>query len=240
MLSEKQQSSETLRKIEEKVDRLSSVLQELSNYSEESQDKKVATLSEKNVKEIVEAALRRYNADKVGIADFALESSGAQIHDSFHSETYDVGAARVILFGLPLWLDVKSPRVILQPDNSPGNCWAFKGQSGYVVIKLSKIITPTAFTLEHIPKVLSPTIDRTIPSAPKLFQVLGWKDDSGKEKILYGNYEFNSDDDFLQTFKVQNIKDLIPVQYIEFQVLSNHGNKEYTCVYRFRVHGNPQ
>ena len=40
--------------------------------------------------------------------------SGAQIHDQHHSETYDDGAARVVLFGVPLWLDVKPPRVILQ------------------------------------------------------------------------------------------------------------------------------
>ena len=39
---------------------------------------------------------------------------GAQIHNSHHSDTYDVGAARVVVFGVPLWLDVKPPRVILQ------------------------------------------------------------------------------------------------------------------------------
>ena len=27
--------------------------------------------------------------------------------------------------------------------------------------------------------------------------------------------------------------------YIELRVLNNHGNKEYTCLYRFRVHGVP-
>ena len=51
--------------------------------------------------------------------DYLLNSNmctctGAQIHGQYHSETYDVGAARVVVFGVPLWLDVKPPRVILQ------------------------------------------------------------------------------------------------------------------------------
>ncbi|XP_028395376.1 SUN domain-containing protein 1-like [Dendronephthya gigantea] len=231
-------SSETLRKIEEKVDRLSTVLQALANHSDSPSDNK-SLLSEKAVQDIVQAALQRYNADKVGMADFALESSGAQIHDPYHSETYDVGAARVVVFGVPLWLDVKHPRVILQSDNSPGNCWAFKGQQGYVVIKLSKILTPTAFSLEHIPKLLSPTGDGRIPSAPKEFTVWAWKDPIGNERVQLGNYIFDSDGDFLQTFEVQFVKDTIAVQYVELRILSNHGNPEYTCIYRFRVHGNP-
>jgi 23S rRNA maturation-related 3'-5' exoribonuclease YhaM len=27
------------------------------------------------------------------------------------------------------------------------------------------------------------------------------------------------------------------VQYVRLAVTSNHGNEEYTCIYRFRVHG---
>lgn len=29
------------------------------------------------------------------------------------------------------------------------------------------------------------------------------------------------------------------VRYVEFRFISNHGNKDYTCVYRLRVHGRP-
>lgn len=56
-----------------------------------------------------------------------------------------------------------------QPDIYPGNCWAFKGSQGYLVVRLSMTICPTAFTLEHIPKALSPT--GSITSAPKDFAV---------------------------------------------------------------------
>ena len=51
----------------------------------------------------------------------------------------------------------------------PGNCWAFRGSQGYLVVRLSMKIQPSAFTLEHIPKTLSPT--GNITSAPKDFAV---------------------------------------------------------------------
>lgn len=56
-----------------------------------------------------------------------------------------------------------------QPDVHPGNCWAFKGSTGYLVIRLCVKIVPTAFSLEHIPKALSPT--GNITSAPRNFTV---------------------------------------------------------------------
>lgn len=57
----------------------------------------------------------------------------------------------------------------LQPDVYPGNCWAFKGSQGYLVIRLSLRIRPVSFCLEHIPKALSPT--GNITSAPRNFTV---------------------------------------------------------------------
>lgn len=56
-----------------------------------------------------------------------------------------------------------------QPDVYPGNCWAFKGSQGYLVIRLSLRILPTSFCVEHIPKALSPT--GNITSAPRNFTV---------------------------------------------------------------------
>lgn len=51
----------------------------------------------------------------------------------------------------------------------PGNCWAFKGSHGYLVIRLSLKVLPTSFCLEHIPKSLSPS--GNITSAPRRFAV---------------------------------------------------------------------
>lgn len=52
----------------------------------------------------------------------------------------------------------------------PGECWAFEGSVGDVVIKLAVPAIVTGFTLEHIPKSVSRY--QNIDSAPKHFQVL--------------------------------------------------------------------
>ena len=57
----------------------------------------------------------------------------------------------------------------LQPDVHPGNCWAFQGPQGFAVVRLSARIRPSAVTLEHVPKALSP--NSTISSAPKDFAI---------------------------------------------------------------------
>ncbi|XP_015686171.1 SUN domain-containing protein 2-like, partial [Protobothrops mucrosquamatus] len=117
------------------------------------------------VHHIVNDALKRYSEDRIGMVDYALESGGASVISTRCSETYETKTALLSLFGIPLWYHSQSPRVILQPDVYPGNCWAFQGSQGFAVIRLSSRIHPTAVTLEHISKSLSPR--GTIPSAPK-------------------------------------------------------------------------
>lgn len=41
-------------------------------------------------------------------------SVGGQIHSSYHSATFANGAPQVLVFGVPLWYDVKTPRVVIQ------------------------------------------------------------------------------------------------------------------------------
>jgi SUN domain-containing protein 1/2 len=118
----------------------------------------------------------------------------------------------------------------------PGECWPFKGANGFLVIQLSTPVGPSMFSLEHIPRTMSPAGD--ISSAPKNFRVLGLMFEKDPEPFLFGEYEYRSEDDPLQYFPVMNSS---PTKYpiIELQILSNHGNVHYTCLYRFRVHGKP-
>ena len=51
-----------------------------------------------------------------------------------------------------------------------GECWPFKGAMGFIVIRLSVPIRPTSFTMEHLPKHMSP--DGRSLSAPSKFTVL--------------------------------------------------------------------
>uniref|UniRef100_A0A3P8RHP0 SUN domain-containing protein n=1 Tax=Astatotilapia calliptera TaxID=8154 RepID=A0A3P8RHP0_ASTCA len=157
-------------------------------------------LTEEQVKLIVQNALKLYSQDRTGQVDYALESGGGSILSTRCSETYETKTALMSLFGLPLWYFSQSPRVVIQPDVYPGNCWAFKGSQGYLVIRLSLRILPTSFAVEHIPKTLSPT--GNITSAPRNFTVFGLDDEYQEEGKLLGHYTYQDDGESLQIFPV--------------------------------------
>lgn len=69
---------------------------------------------------------------------FCYDNSGASVNAPYHSETCDVGAPIIKVFGLPLWQDPRSPRNVIQPSTSPGNCWPMKGNAGYIVFKVKR------------------------------------------------------------------------------------------------------
>ncbi|XP_048043842.1 SUN domain-containing protein 1 isoform X2 [Megalobrama amblycephala] len=195
-----------------------------------------AGMSEEQVQLIVQHALKLYSEDRTGQVDYALESGGGSILSTRCSETYETKTALMSLFGIPLWYFSQSPRAVIQPDMYPGNCWAFKGSQGYLVIRLSLSVIPTSFCLEHIPKSLSPS--GNISSAPRRFSVYGLDDEYQEEGKLLGDYTYQEDGESLQIFPVMEKNDKA-FQIIEMRVLSNWGHPEYTCLYRFRVHGKP-
>ncbi|XP_078019529.1 SUN domain-containing protein 1-like isoform X11 [Epinephelus lanceolatus] len=195
-----------------------------------------APVTQEDVHVIVKNALRLFSQDQTGLADYALESGGGSILSTRCSETYETKAALLSLFGFPLWYFSQSPRAVIQPEVHPGNCWAFRGSTGFLVIRLSMTILPTAFSLEHIPKTLAPS--GALHSAPQDFSVYGLDDESQERGKLLGTYTYDEDGEALQTYAVAEENDQ-PFQIIEVKVLSNWGHQEYTCMYRFRVHGTP-
>ncbi|XP_040607179.1 SUN domain-containing protein 1 isoform X8 [Mesocricetus auratus] len=196
----------------------------------------VSGITEAQAHIIVNNALKLYSQDKTGMVDFALESGGGSILSTRCSETYETKTALLSLFGIPLWYFSQSPRVVIQPDIYPGNCWAFKGSQGYLVVRLSMRIYPTTFTMEHIPKTLSPT--GNISSAPRDFAVYGLETEYQEEGQPLGQFTYDQEGDSLQMFHTLERPDQA-FQIVELRVLSNWGHPEYTCLYRFRVHGEP-
>ncbi|XP_077979458.1 SUN domain-containing protein 1-like [Glandiceps talaboti] len=168
------------------------------------------------------------------MVDYALESAGGSVINTRCSETHKSKTALLSIFGIPLWYAENSPRTAIQPDIQPGNCWAFKGTQGYLVIQLSGVVKPTSFSLEHIPKSLSP--NGNIDSAPREFSVWGLDDEFQHEGTHLGSYTYEDEGAPLQFFPVTNPE---PGAYpiIELKINSNYGNLEFTCLYRFRVHG---
>jgi len=51
----------------------------------------------------------------------------------------------------------------------PGDCWAFAGSQGFLVVRLSHVIYVKGFSYEHVPAALLPT--GQIDSAPRNFTV---------------------------------------------------------------------
>ncbi|XP_068280257.1 SUN domain-containing protein 1-like isoform X5 [Nyctibius grandis] len=199
-------------------------------------DAGISCITKAQAQIIVNNALKLYSQDKIAMVDFALESGGGSILSTRCSETFETRTALISLFGIPLWYFSQSPRVVIQPDMYPGNCWAFKGSQGYLVVKLSMKIYPTAFTVEHIPKSLSPT--GNITSAPRNFSVYGLDDEYQEGGKLLGQYVYDEGGEPLQMFPVME-KSENAFQIVELKVFSNWGHPEYTCLYRFRVHGKP-
>lgn len=203
-----------------------------SRYGE-SEVGEAVNISEHTVKRIVKETLKIYDADKTGLVDYAMEPMGGEVITTRCTEGYHAGTAVVSVFGLPLWYPVASPRTVITPGMSPGRCWAFQNFPGILVIKLMAPIHIEAFSYEHISKLLVP--DGKIDSSPKNFEVYGLQNENDKNGIKLGSYRYDYYGEPLQFFASENSNSTI--QYVELRVISNHGNPNYTCLYRFRVHG---
>uniref|UniRef100_A0A4W4FA78 SUN domain-containing protein n=1 Tax=Electrophorus electricus TaxID=8005 RepID=A0A4W4FA78_ELEEL len=199
------------------------------------QEEGMGAVAIKEIEHIVHRALSLFRADGTGMADYALESSGASVINTRCSETYRTRSACLSLFGIPLWYHSENPRAVIQPEVYPGKCWAFRGSEGFLVISLSYPVRITHITLEHIPRNLSPT--GHIDSAPKDFTVYGMTHEHEEGKLL-GSFTYDQDGEPIQTYQVPESPSEV-YHLVELRVLSNWGHPEYTCLYRFRVHGLP-
>lgn len=201
-------------------------------------------MSRSEIEDMVNAALLKYGADKTGAFDFALETAGGSVVSTRCTQMYTDRLPTFTWFGVPLWLPLPglwgpttNPRTAIQPGIMPGECWAFKGSMGFLVIKLAMPMKPSRFSLEHIPKSLSP--NGRIDSAPKDFVVLGLRGDKDPNPQELGQFTYDQDGEPLQYFSIMDPNSDQIFSHIELKILNNHGNEDYTCLYRFRVHGSP-
>lgn len=197
----------------------------------------------------VSSVIETYAADKGAPPDFALLSIGAKIIDSKPSSAAQL-ARFVVNYAIALFPGTSTPvmptvpnppSIVLKPDVSPGNCWAFPGNRGSVTVRLAQYIRPTAFTMEHTPK----SSVFSIASAPQHFVVYGIPIINSRKqqmstlpvKLGEFRYDISEDASHVQTFPLNSTSLIIRAVRVDF--LSNHGSRAHTCVYRIRVHGNP-
>ncbi|CAG0913302.1 unnamed protein product [Notodromas monacha] len=176
-----------------------------------------------------------YDADKTGMTDYALESGGGSIVGTSCTTTYWRGSRTMSFWGFK-WRVATNPRSTIQDSRMPGECWAFEGQVGYLIIRLSVEIRISGFTMEHIPDRISHAGEVT--SAPKNFTVYGLNDEYDTERKELGSYMYDISKEPWQYFPAEKELDR-SFQYVMLHVKSNWGEPEFTCLYRIRVHGYP-
>ncbi|XP_070592968.1 SUN domain-containing protein 3-like [Erythrolamprus reginae] len=186
---------------------------------------------EKEIIDMVNLAFKKIFEDGIQKADWAQKSTGATIDKDRTSKSFDFLHQENCWF--PFISSANPPETILQPDVYPGNCWAFSGSEGQVVIKLPEKVRLTAVTAQHISKEIA--FSEGITSALKDFLVYGLNDET-KEEILLGTFKYDTEKELIQTFQLKNEQEKA-FQYVKIKVESNWGNPEYTCIYRIRVHG---
>lgn len=210
--------------------RIGAEIQKIVRYSGEFKE---ISVSDDRIHQIVKEALAKYDADKTGLVDYAMESMGGQIVSTRCSETYHARTAVLSILGIPLWYPTSSPRAVITPGINPGQCWPFQNFPGFLVVKLAVPVKIDAFSYEHVSRDL--VIDGNISSAPREFEVYGLKDEDDKEPLLLAHFKYDKDGEPLQFFSADSRG--LAFQLVEIRIISNHGNPNYTCLYRFRVHG---
>ena len=89
-----------------------------------------------------------------------------------------------------------------------------------------------SFSIDHVPESLAPDFR----SAPKKISIIGYqKEGSEAETLVTGEYDLNKG--IVQNFAVDSRKTTEAYSLFMLRVHSNQGNSNYTCIYRFRVHG---
>ncbi|XP_011502535.1 PREDICTED: SUN domain-containing protein 2 [Ceratosolen solmsi marchali] len=173
--------------------------------------------------------------NNINLADFASEAIGGMVIATPNTRTYNIPkSVQITLFGIPVWKpNYFTPRKVIQPWSQAGECWAFRGSQGKIEIELAHTAIIERVTLEHISS--SASLTGKITSAPKIFNVLGKiKTDFVKiDAFVYKDTGLPS-----QTFEIKEPKmKNTPFKRIMLEILSNWGNTNYTCIYRFKVHG---
>ncbi|KAK2519490.1 hypothetical protein Q9966_013895 [Columba livia] len=106
-------------------------------------------------------------------------------------------ATKVFLYSLPVMDYMRSPELILEPENHPGNCWPFPGSKDHVFIKLPVPVNPRAITMDHGSGTAFH--GESISGPPKDFALYGFKEEHEEQ----GQFTFLAALNPSQTFQLK-------------------------------------
>ncbi|KAI0324606.1 hypothetical protein GY45DRAFT_1262531 [Cubamyces sp. BRFM 1775] len=208
------------------------------------------------MKAYIDSAVLKAYSDLVGRPDFALQANGARLLAEITSGMHDrrTTAPKRSL-----------PEDALSDDLRIGHCWTFEGSKAQLGVKLSELVYPSHFSIDHIPA----SIATDIRSAPRAIVLWGAVDGPVNEQRLlvtppnttllasigrsspgltYGfvyvplavvEYDIYAAT-HVQTFPLDSYVAQSGVDFgiMVFEILSNWGG-ETTSLYRVRLHGEP-
>ena len=117
----------------------------------------------------------------------------------------------------------------------PGHCLPLKGSVGHVDIKLRTGILLRSVSIEHISKASA----FNITTAPREMAVHALSGGGQEESpVELGAFSYDIDSPPTQVFPIEQAPNFA-VSRVRLEVRSNHGNEDYTCLYRFKAHGEP-
>ena len=157
--------------------------------------------------------------------DVDLTRGATVVH---HSPTYlPPRAAWVAPWARVLGMDlgVGVPEDALSDDLSLGSCWPMEGSQGLLVLRLPRPAVVRNVQIDHCPDAVDAR------SAPRHFSVhvAGTAEENLRAvaKGVVGATGAHVPIDGHQS----------PVEYVALQIHDNHGNGQFTCLYRLRVFG---
>jgi len=190
------------------------------------------TINEEELGSLIAQIMKALNGhEKI---DFACAGHGGTIEMAMTSDTYRPSIPFSIksLF-YPFVSPVKGPQTVVSPTIvTPGDCWPMNSTHGFVTIKLAIPINVTSISYHHIE--YSRILD--IKSTPQNIKMYGLNEASDLKTMLGSfKYDIKSAPGGIQEFKLQKPSPIF--RYIQFEIDGNYGNQQYTCLYRFGVHG---
>jgi len=116
---------------------------------------------------------------------------------------------------------------LIEASTRPGDCYPFRGSTGFVVYSLLETISLTHVRLSH----MAPEVSATPGSMPKDFGIDVSLD--GHQWDTVGDFTYNAKGTPTQRFEFSPVT----AAHVRFRLRSNYGAATHTCLYRLRAHG---
>jgi Sad1 / UNC-like C-terminal len=230
------------RQIQQQVHRFQKVLdaQEKGHINPTTSGKEKNALLQ-GLRRVIEQRFSLEAAGGDGRIDYAAMGHGGRVVSASLSLVDDLPLLNRLAAFWKLRFYGHGPSVALTPSGGAlGHCWSLVGDSGQLTVQLGRAIQVQSVVIEHV----AAAAQVVAPSAPRAFRVFGYE--SANATVVTGD----PDSSALGTFEFDYSKAKgghmefpvrkTAVQFVRLQIDSNWGNPDnYTCLYRFRVHGQP-